>query len=225
MSIALPPRLSTSPNLIRCQGPNVVKGIDVSHDQKSIVWPSVKSSGIDFCFIKATEGINEVDPMFKSNWVNSKIAGFLRGAYHFFHANVDGADQANHFLNTVGQLGLDDLPLVLDWEVTDNVSIQQQIAQASIFLSILKLSSQKIPIIYTGWGFYNALKNPSQFFPYTLWQAEYGVTCPKVPPPWNNWTFWQNAEGSVTGVPTKCDMDLFNGSISDLTSFISSNNI
>lgn len=44
-----------------------VRGIDVSHYQKNIDWEKVANSGVDFVYIKATEGATYVDPMFKKN--------------------------------------------------------------------------------------------------------------------------------------------------------------
>ncbi|MEJ2669738.1 MAG: GH25 family lysozyme, partial [Gammaproteobacteria bacterium] len=44
------------------------KGIDVSHYQGKIHWPSVAQTGIHFAYAKATGGDTFVDPMFKTNW-------------------------------------------------------------------------------------------------------------------------------------------------------------
>ncbi|MCB1178211.1 MAG: hypothetical protein KDK36_11570, partial [Leptospiraceae bacterium] len=44
------------------------KGIDVSHHQGKINWKKVKSSGIEFTFIKASDGLNFHDSKFLFNW-------------------------------------------------------------------------------------------------------------------------------------------------------------
>ena len=54
-----------------------------------IAWEEVKSMKVDdiqlgFAFIKATEGIGNVDPQFNRNWRRSKNNDIIRGAYHFF---------------------------------------------------------------------------------------------------------------------------------------------
>ena len=46
------------------QAQAVVQGIDVSHFQGNINWASVKNGGIDFVFVKATEGVDFVDSKF-----------------------------------------------------------------------------------------------------------------------------------------------------------------
>lgn len=40
----------------RATGP---RGIDVSHYQPTINWPALKANGIEFVYIKATEGTSE----------------------------------------------------------------------------------------------------------------------------------------------------------------------
>jgi len=62
------------------------KGIDVSHFQGEIDWSTVKAAGIDFAFIKATDGVAEIDPRFVENWQGAGQANIARGAYHFFSA-------------------------------------------------------------------------------------------------------------------------------------------
>src|SRR6218665_978724 len=66
-----------------------IHGIDVSHHQDVIDWSEVKSMNIEdmrlgFAFIKATEGLINVDRMFKRNWYKAGEEGMTRGAYHFF---------------------------------------------------------------------------------------------------------------------------------------------
>ena len=58
-----------------------VAGIDVSRYQGSINWTSVRNAGIEFAFIKATEGTSYKDSNFNSNYTNAYYAGVLV----FFH--------------------------------------------------------------------------------------------------------------------------------------------
>ena len=66
-----------------------VPGIDVSYWNAGIHWPKVRATGQRFVFIKSTEGDSYSDPTFDDNWLGAKSAGLLRGAYHFFRANID----------------------------------------------------------------------------------------------------------------------------------------
>lgn len=214
------PRASSAPNLNICQGPNTVAGIDVSPWNGRINWPRVKMAGKDFVFIKATEGSGYVSTTFDYDWAQSKAAGVLRGAYHFFRPQDDAVQQAELFLETMGELGLDDLPAVLDWEVSDSVSVATQIQKALTWLQIVEQATGKIPIIYVSPSFWNSLGNPQSFIRYSLWIANYQVSCPWVPAPWSRWTFWQTGDsGSVDGIASNTDTNLFNGTLADLRNF------
>ena len=97
-----------------------IHGIDVSRYQQNIAWDAVKEMEVGpvklgFAFIKATEGVNNVDPYFKRNWRQARKAGMVRGAYHFFIASKDGKTQAANFIDRV-ELVSGDLPPVLDVE-------------------------------------------------------------------------------------------------------------
>ncbi len=76
-------------------------GIDVSHHQGSIAWTRLPGQGVDFAYIKATEGADHVDRRFSINWRAAHAAGIRRGAYHFFTLCRSGRDQAAHFLRQV----------------------------------------------------------------------------------------------------------------------------
>ena len=94
-------------------------GIDVSHWQGTINWNSVRAAGIEFAWIKATEGTSYKDPQFNRNYPNAHAAGVIRGAYHFARPGASsGAVQANFFASNGGAWSADNLTLpgVLDLE-------------------------------------------------------------------------------------------------------------
>lgn len=83
-----------------------IHGLDVSHHQGNIDWADVKAMRVErvqmgFAFIKATEGLNDMDEAFRRNWFNARQAGFPRGAYHFFNASKSGKAQAENFIEAV----------------------------------------------------------------------------------------------------------------------------
>jgi lysozyme len=211
-------RPSASPNLRICsQAPALVPGADLSSLQPQENWSMMKEGGIQFVFIKASEGTTRINRDFSSQWQGANQVGIARGAYHYFHPKDDPRLQAQLFLNAVGDLRDDDLPAVLDWEVTDGIAIKTQIANALTWLQIIERETGKRPILYTGTKFWNSLGNPQPFAIYPLFIANYGVSCPHVPPPWSNWTFWQSGTGPESGVSTKkVDLDRFNGDLEQL---------
>jgi len=61
----------------------VVKGIDVSSHQDRIDWQRVKADGIEFAYIKATEGVGFVDPKLGAFSAGAQAAKIPHGFYHF----------------------------------------------------------------------------------------------------------------------------------------------
>jgi lysozyme len=193
---------------------NLAPGIDVSKDQGSVAWGAVADAGIVFAFIKATDGMTYVDPMFAQNWQEAGAAGLLRGAYHFFRAEDDPQTQATWFWQTVGGPG--ELPLVVDVEETMGQPASVVVANLTAFLASLEQLTGKQPIIYTDPGFWNGL-GTSAFGAYPLWVANYGVAQPTLPAGWAIWDFWQYSEtGQVAGIQGDVDLDVFSGPASAL---------
>jgi len=202
--------------------PNRLFGIDVSSFQKVIDWSGVKQAGVQFAFIKASEGITLVDEMFASNAKSARNFGIPFGAYHFFRPNDDVADQVNNFCNAVGTLQPGDLPPVLDVEddtIWAPYTLSQRITMITSWMSAVQKRLGVAPMIYTSPSFAKAiLGSSSELNQYLLWIADW-ITGdePVVPAPWTVWTFWQNSDsGTVTGIIGGVDLDLFNGTSADM---------
>jgi len=194
-----------------------IHGIDVSRYQQTISWDMVKEMNVQnihlqFAFIKATEGIGNIDPYFKRNWKKSKQAGIARGAYHFFIATKDGRQQALNFIKNV-PLETGDLPPVLDVEQLYGTNPDQFRIQAKIWLDVVENYYHVRPIIYTYLDFYD--KNLKGYFDdYPLWVAHYLVQDkPRIK---RDWIFWQhNEKGHVNGIDAYVDFNVFNGDSTD----------
>ena len=158
-----------------------------------------------------------------------KAAGIIRGAYHFYESKDDPVTQANYFasvLQKAGGLEKTDLPPVLDFErATSGKNVLT-------FLRTLEAKTGRKPIIYVDESFANTYLTDPLFSSYPLWLAEYGVTTsPKIPKTWTlagkSWSIWQYTEsGTVQGIPggvKDTDINVFNGSLSDLQKFIRKN--
>jgi lysozyme len=78
-----------------------VHGVDVSKYQGDIDWRSAREAGVDFAFIKATEGGNHADDKFMQNWQGAKAAGIPRGAYHFVWWCRDPREEIEQFKRIV----------------------------------------------------------------------------------------------------------------------------
>ena len=210
-----------------------VPGIDVSYWDSGIDWPKVRATGQRFMFTKATEGDFYADPTFDDNWVGAKKAGLLRGAYHFFRANVDPGKQARKFIDYVRTMNDDgELPPVLDLETHDGQVKNKIISRAKAWLDEVEDAFGKKPIIYSGQYFLQSYFSeagggpPSWAKNYPLWLAQYpnsyipGSSKPYLPKGWFEWTFWQYSDkGRVNGINASVDMNVFNGTLEELYRF------
>lgn len=190
-----------------------IHGIDVSKYQSYIDWPSVKEMKvkdvhISFAFIKATEGLGNVDKQYKRNWKKAAEAGLIRGAYHFFLATKSGKIQAKNFINNV-ELKSGDLPPVLDIEQLYGVKPEKMRKEVHEWLSIVEDYYKVKPIIYTYVNFYSRFMQ-GQFDNYPLWAAHYlEKDKPRIT---RDWSFWQhNERGRVNGITKPVDFNVFNG--------------
>ena len=198
-----------------------IPGIDVSHHQDVIDWPTVAASGQQFVFAKATEGRAFVDPMYAFNKAGAEAAGLLFGAYHFAQPDdgpLDPIREADHFVDHA-LLQAGNLLPVLDIERTGGLSQAEVTAWILRWLERVTERLGVRPIVYTspnGWDARTGDTTAVAAAGYTvLWVAHWGVTTPRLPADdWNGngWTFWQyTSQGSVPGILGRVDLDWYEG--------------
>lgn len=202
--------------------PSTVSGIDVSHYQQKIDWRAVTGAGIQFCFIKATEGAEDVDSCFRRHWEDAGAAGLIRGAYHFFRPQIPITAQADLLVKTIGPLQAGDLPPALDLEGTAgwvDIPLSDRSALVLNLLEEVELRLHATPFVYMSpWFATDVLKSSSAMAQLPIWIAQYTrEPSPVVPPPWNTWAFWQHSQsGILPGISGAVDLDRFQGSLEDL---------
>ncbi|MCP4500912.1 MAG: hypothetical protein GY822_13205 [Deltaproteobacteria bacterium] len=201
-----------------CADGETVRGIDVSKWQGEVNWQQVSQDGIDFAFIRVSDGLNFVDAQFDRNWREAKANGVQRGAYQFFRQDLDVIAQADLLLDMMGELQIGDLPPVIDVESTDGQDAATIVANVQAWVDHVEAATGVKPIIYTGRYFWNDNVGGSDaFVAHPLWVPNYGVTCPQTPEAWGQWSFWQDtSSGSVAGVDGNTDMNFFNGAAAAL---------
>lgn len=191
----------------------LLHGIDVSRYQQVINWRDVKEMQVNnikigFVFIKATEGIDKIDPQYRRNWLYAEKENIPKGAYHYFIASKSGKVQATNFIEIV-KLHKGDLPPVLDVEDAYGASIMDVQKQIKEWLQKVEAQYMVRPIIYTNINFYNNYLRGA-FDAYALWIAHY--LQPDKPRIDIKWTFWQHSEsGRVNGIRTAVDFNVFSG--------------
>lgn len=197
-----------------------VHGIDVSHHQGPIDWEAVKATEsqahpIRFAFMKATEGGDYKDRRFADNFREAREVGLVRGAYHFYNPNTDPIRQADFFISQV-TLEKGDLAPVLDIERKPRNKAQLQ-ADLIKFLNRLEQHYGVRPIIYTSYRYMERYLDSPEFARYPLWIAHYYVEALSYE---GSWQFWQHTDyGTVPGITESVDLNVFNGSLSELLQY------
>jgi lysozyme len=196
-----------------------VHGVDVSRWQGDIDWAKLRSQGANFAYIKATDGGDHLDPMFKKNWREANEAGLRRGAYHFFYWCRVASEQADWFIRNVPKVP-GALPPVIDVEYNGESSCKRRLSREKVlekmqvFMDKLERHYGQRPIIYTAPDFYrDNLRGEFQNYPFWLRAV---AQHPSKVYPGRKWVFWQySGSGLSHGVAGKIDLNAFHGSEDD----------
>jgi lysozyme len=176
-----------------------LKGIDVSNWQgRSFDWEAQHAQGVDFAYIKATEGTTYKDPDFARNWRVAAQRGINRGAYHFFHPAESPQAQVAAFMNMITENGglLPGDLIAMDYEVSDNLAPGVAATAAATFAHDVEMITKASCTVYTyrdfiDEGYCDGLAS------YPLWLADPGAIEVPVPPPWNLISFLQVGQRGV----------------------------
>ncbi len=195
-----------------------VQGIDVSRYQGDIDWHKVRSSGIEFAWLKATEGGDHADNKFIQNWNNAKAAGVMRGAYHFYYFCRPVSEQISWVFRNV-PVDRDALPLVLDMEwVGESKTCRikpprdKVVRDMHTFLEAMERHYGKRPVIYSSVDFHREMLE-GKFDTYDFWLRSVAAYPRHVYGHRDDWIFWQyTAEGRVPGIKGNVDRNVFYGS-------------
>ena len=192
-----------------------VHGVDVSRWQGNIDWVKLRGQGANFAYIKATDGGDHLDPMFRKNWRAAHEAGLKRGAYHFFYWCRTGAEQAEWFIRNVPKVE-GALPPVIDVEWNGESNCKRRPSPEKVrekmkaFMDRLEAHYGQRPIIYTAPDFYrDNLRGAFEDYPFWLRAV---AQHPSKVYPGRKWLFWQySGSGLSHGVKGKIDLNVFNG--------------
>ena len=172
-----------------------VRGVDVSSYQGDIDWAVLSAQGVDFAFIKATEGSGMVDPCFAYNFSEAQQCGIAVGAYHFFSFDSAGRTQAENYIEAVEPFaGM--LPPVIDlefygdkaWNPPEREAVERELGA---MLSALEAYYGLKPVIYATESAY-ARYLSGGYAEYDVWIRNVW-TQPRLDDG-REWTFWQYAD-------------------------------
>ena len=192
-----------------------VFGVDVSSYQGVVDWEILADQGVDFAFIKATEGSSLQDRQFSANWAGAQAAGVRTGAYHFLSYDSPGETQAENFISMV-PLTDGALPPVVDIEFygqyLENPPDREQVR--SILNPLLERLEEYYgvkPILYVTYRSYYRYLAGGGYGDYPIWCSS-PVVFPLVP----GWDFWQYSHTArlegYYGSQERIDLNIFRGS-------------
>ena len=186
---------------------NYVRGVDVASFQgTSINWSQTLNTGIEFAFVKGTEGTSYVNPDLSSQAGGAHAAGLATGVYDFGHPDVNASTagavaEADYFINNAGQYtGPGYLPPVLDLEVGSSLGKTILTNWVVAWANEVQARTGVKPIIYVNTNYASNYLN-SNVSAYTLWVANYTYSLDSQPGTgvWPGYTFWQYAGGPSGG--------------------------
>lgn len=187
------------------------RGVDVSSYQENVDFARLKAQGVEFAYIKATEGAGHVDPSFNEKWAAALVAGVPAGAYHYFVYGVSGTEQAQNFINTVGELGDGRLIPAVDMELTveevyNPPEVGTVVARLKAFLAVLEERYGVKPLIYAQKDYYDKYL-AADFSDYPRWVRN--VFYPVYIDAGEDWAVWQyNDRGELEGYGGEKYIDL-----------------
>lgn len=197
-----------------CPSGSPPHGVDVNANNGTIDWTQVAQAGYAFGYAYAADGTRP-DTSFQTNYAGMKAAGLIAGAALFFEPSVDPTQQADTLIAALTQANFaaGDLIPAIDVEVSGGQSQATILAHLQTVVTAVQQGLGVVPVIYTSAGFWNGTMGGSTAFAGDpLWIANWGVSCPNVPPAWTSWALWQySVSGSVPGISGAVDLDEGNG--------------
>lgn len=197
-------------------GQYAARGADVSSYQGEIDWQTLAAQGLDFVYIKATEGSGHVDPRFAENWAGVSQTALRAGAYHFLSFDSPGQTQAANFIAAAPAIP-NMLPPAVDLEFygayvrrPPSAALVRSILEP--LLAALRAEYGVRPVVYATTRSY-ALYLADGAFDCDIWIRD--VRRPPALPDGADWTFWQYTSRAVlpgySGAERFIDLNVFCG--------------
>lgn len=143
----------------------VTFGIDISHHQDlSLDLAQCKREGIDFVFLKSSEGSNFLDDKFVANLAEALRAGLLPAAYHYVRSNASAAAQVANVARIVPK----SVPVIPDVEANSG-----GVALTREFVDRLRAAGYRVPLTYLPKWYWQQIGSPSLADLPPLWSSRY----------------------------------------------------
>lgn len=183
-----------------------VQGIDLSGWNKPQDWSEAKAAGIEFAFVKVSQGLYG-SRRSRKHFTDLGRAGILRGGYHFANLKYKGRltprKQAEKMVARLEAIGEWELPPVLDFEwqtypgetaserkaarVEDIGKGSHKFPHTAVVDWALEFGSRcyvltgMLPILYTGDDFWEYRMGFANLAGWLLWEIDYIDSQPEPP--------------------------------------------
>ncbi|HEY9415176.1 MAG TPA: glycoside hydrolase family 25 protein [Pseudonocardia sp.] len=143
----------------------VTYGLDLSHYQTtSLDLSQCRREGVEFVFIKSTEGASFKDSAFPTRLQQARAAGLLVAAYHFVRASDPASTQVAHIATVVPR----DVPIILDVETNSGA-----IGLTRDLVNRLRAAGYRVPLLYLPRWYWQQIGSPSLEGLPSLWSSRY----------------------------------------------------
>jgi Glycosyl hydrolases family 25 len=143
----------------------VTFGLDISHHQDlGLDLAQCRREGIEFVFIKATEGSSFIDGEFGANLAEARAAGLLACAYHYVRSNASAAAQVANVQRVVPR----DVPVIPDVEANSG-----GLALTRDVVGRLRAAGYTVPLTYLPRWYWQQIGSPSLAGLPPLWSSRY----------------------------------------------------
>lgn len=190
------------------------RGIDVSTYQGNINWMDVRSTGIDFAMIKATQGRSETaayrdftDSKFTANITGAHSVGIRCGVYHFLTAQTvpEAMKEAEYFLSVIEPFRkIISLYAAVDVESSKHLPNDKTLLTQIVFAFCSRVEAAGYdPMIYTNLDWMRNRLNDISAYPLwlALWRDRENVPTVKQFPSMRIWQWGTEAVKGIAGKP------------------------
>lgn len=140
-------------------------GLDISHHQDlGLDLVRCRREGIQFVFLKATEGAGFVDREFATNLAEARAAGLLVAAYHYVRSNASTAAQVANIQRVVPR----DVPVIPDVEANSGGA-----GMLRDFVAALRAAGRAVPLLYLPRWYWQQIGSPDLRGLPPLWSSRY----------------------------------------------------
>jgi GH25 family lysozyme M1 (1,4-beta-N-acetylmuramidase) len=188
-----------------------IKGIDISNNNGSIDFGKVAADGVEYVYVKATEGQSFKDSTMEGFYNECKSNGLKVGAYHFLVGTSSPEAQAANFYEKIKDF---------EWNLVPMMDIETNFDGLSDYVvrfaaKFKELCSWQLGV-YSYTSFLNYISDAAETIKdFPFWEANYNNDPWKLPSNFftNRIGHQYTEKGYISGVSEACDVDVFTDGI------------